>query len=62
MEQKLINIFLKLRIAVVFDKLIKVYTFSQTPQLLHVFETYQNSNVICCLCSHSSNSNLAYLG
>lgn len=50
------------RIAVVFDKLIKVYTFSQTPQLLHVFETYQNSNVICCLCSHSSNSNLAYLG
>jgi len=50
------------RIAVVFEKLIKVYTFSQTPQLLHVFETYPNPNAICCLCSHSSNSYLAYLG
>ena len=38
-----------------------MYTFSQTPQLLHVFETYQNPNALCCLCSHSSNSNLAYL-
>lgn len=45
-----------------FEKLIKVYTFSQTPQLLHVFETYPNPNAICCLCSHSSNSYLAYLG
>ena len=50
------------RIAIVFEKLIKVYTFSQTPQLLHVFETYSNPNGLCCLCSHSSNSNLAYLG
>ncbi len=27
-----------------------------------MFETYQNPNGLCCLCSHSSNSNLAYLG
>ncbi len=50
-----------LRIAVVFEKLLKVYTFSQTPQLLHVFETYPNPNGFCCLCSHSTNANLAYL-
>ena len=50
------------RIAVIFDKIIKVYTFSQTPQLLHVFETYSNPNGLCCLCSHSSNSTLAHLG
>lgn len=50
------------RIAVVFEKLIKVFTFSQTPQMLHVFETYQNPNGLCCLCSHSSNANLVHLG
>ena len=50
------------RIAVVFEKLLKVYSFSQTPQLLHVFETYSNPSGFCCLCSHSSNANLAYLG
>lgn len=50
------------RIAIVFEKMVKVYTFSQTPQLLHVFETYENKSGICCLCSHSSNSNLAHLG
>ena len=30
--------------------------------MLHVFETYHNPNALCSLCSHSSNSNLAYLG
>jgi WD repeat-containing protein 45 len=29
---------------------------------LHIFETYQNPKGIGCLCSHSINSNLAYLG
>lgn len=50
------------RIAVVFEKLVKVYTFSQTPQLLHVFETYYNPTGICCLCSLNTNSNLVHLG
>ena len=50
------------RIVIVFEKMVKVYTFSQTPQLLHVFETTENKWGICCLCSHSSNSNLAHLG
>lgn len=49
------------RIAVVFEKLIKVYSFSQTPHMLHVFETYTNPSGLCCLCSHSTNSNLVYL-
>ena len=44
-----------------FEKLIKVYSFSQTPQLLHVFETYANPSGFCCLCSHSTHANLAYL-
>ncbi|CAF0876377.1 unnamed protein product [Brachionus calyciflorus] len=48
------------RIAVVCEKFIKVYTFSQTPQLLHVFDTYTNPNGLCCICSLSTNSNLAY--
>lgn len=50
------------RIAIVFTKMIKVYTFSQTPQLLHVFETCDNPDGLGHLCSHSSNSNLVYLG
>lgn len=48
------------RIAIVFETMIKVYTFSQNPQLLHVFETCNNSDALCSLCSHSVNSILAY--
>lgn len=41
--------------------MIKVFTFSQTPQLLHTFETFTNPNGLCVLCSHSTSSNLGYL-
>ncbi len=54
--------FKKYRIAIFFEKMVKVYSFSQTPQLLHVFETCENPNGIGNLCSHSSNANLVYLG
>lgn len=50
------------RIAIIFEKMVKVYTFSQTPQLLHVFETYTNPSGLSCLCSHSANSNLVHIG